>query len=323
MTTQIMPIAQSPQVAPSAEVPAWLDRAAYPFRSRALTLAAGRVHYVEEGEGEPIVFVHGTPSWSFEFRHLLRGLSATHRCVALDLLGFGLSERPRDFPYTPEAHARVVEEFLLRLDLPRFTLVVHDFGGPIALPFAVKHPERIRRLVVLNSFMWPLDEDPELQRAARFAGSWLGKFLYRAFNASLRLLMPYAYGDRRRLTSAIHAQYLAPFAERDARVRVLWQLACALLASRAHYAELWAQRARLAAIPSLVIWGMADRAFPARCLERWLGALPHARAVRLSSAGHWPQEEAPERVLDELREFLDPEAALPMARAEAAGGVRS
>jgi haloalkane dehalogenase len=284
---------------------AWLDRDAYPFQSRELSLSSGRVHYLDEGEGAPIVFVHGTPSWSFEFRHLIRGLSGKHRCIALDLLGFGLSERPRDFAYTPEAHAQVVEEFLERLGLSRFTLVVHDFGGPIGLPFAVAHPERIERLVVLNSFMWPLGDDPEYRKRARLAASWFGKFLYRTLNASLRFLMPYAYGDRRRLTPAIHSQYLAPFVERDARVRVLWRLACALLDSHAHYAALWAGRERLASLPALLVWGMADRAFPEPILARFNEALPHARVVKLAHAGHWPQEEAPEQVLSELTRFLD------------------
>lgn len=283
---------------------AWLDRGAYPFRSRELALSAGRVHYVDEGEGEPIVFVHGTPSWSFEFRHLIRGLSERHRCIALDLLGFGLSERPPEFAYTPEAHAQVVEEFIERLGLSRFTLVVHDFGGPIALPFAVAHPERIQRLVVLNSFMWPLCDEPAYEKRARLAATWFGKFSYRTLNASLRFLMPYAYGERRRLTPAIHSQYLAPFTERDARERVLWRLACALLDSRAHYAALWAGRERLASVPALLVWGMADRAFPAPILARFQEALPQARAVKLAKAGHWPQEEAPEEVLVELGKFI-------------------
>jgi haloalkane dehalogenase len=305
MTAELLKFSDGVSLSPGFAAPAWLDRQAYPFQSRELALSQGRIHYVDEGQGEPIVFVHGTPSWSFEFRHLLRGLAATHRCIALDLLGFGLSERPRDFAYTPEAHARVVEEFLLRLNLPRFTLVVHDFGGPIALPFAERYPERVARLVVLNSFMWPLDEDRELRRSARFAASFLGRALYRLLNASLRWLMPYAYGDRRRLTPAIHAQYLAPFrATPDARVRVLWQLAQALLGSRSHYAALWAERARLAPIPALVIWGMADRALPPRLLPRWLEALPQARAIQLARAGHWPQEEEPERVLAEISAFL-------------------
>ena len=123
------------------------------------------------GRGEePIVFVHGTPSWSFEYRHLIRGLCTSRRCIAFDHLGFGLSERPAAFGYRPEDHARVFAEFVAALGLERFTLVVHDFGGPIALPFAAAHPERIARLVVMNSFMWPI-EDPKLAQQARFAGS--------------------------------------------------------------------------------------------------------------------------------------------------------
>jgi len=236
----------------------WLDRDAYPFRLRSVRLPAGRIHYVDEGPGagagghEPILFVHGTPSWSFEYRHLIRALSVSQRCIALDHLGFGLSERPTEFGCRPEDHARVFAEFIAALGLQRFTLVVHDFGGPIALPFARAHPERIARLVVLNSFMWPF-EDAKLVQQARFAGSRLGRLLYRHLNFSLRVLMPFAYGDRRRLTPAVHAQYLAPFRVRAARATVLWTLARSLLGSHAHYASLWQSRARLAPIPSLVL----------------------------------------------------------------------
>jgi len=283
--------------------PAWLDRDAYPFASRFMPLGEGRVHYLDEGCGEPIVFVHGTPTWSFEFRHLIRELRASRRCVALDHLGFGLSERPASFGYRPEDHARVFAEFVTRLGLSRFTLVVHDFGGPIALPFAEAHPERIAGLVVLNSFMWPIDE-PKLEQQARFAGGALGRLLYRYLNFSLRVLMPFAYGDKRRLSPAVHAQYLAPFRARSARETVLWALARALLGSRAHYEALWSGRARLSAIPSLVIWGMRDRAFPATYGERWHEALPRAQMETITDAGHWPHEERPDLVLHALQRFF-------------------
>jgi haloalkane dehalogenase len=291
----------------------WLDRTAYPFRSQYAELSAGRVHYVDEVPTEngpnagadtcPIVLVHGTPSWSFEYRHLIRALSATRRVIAFDHLGFGLSERPKGFGYRPEDHARVFADFVEALGFVRFTLVVHDFGGPIALPFAAAHPERVARLVVLNSFMWPF-EDPKLVQQARFAGSAVGRFLYRYLNFSLRVLMPFAYGDKRRLTPAIHAQYLAPFRDREARVRVLWALARSLLGSAAHYAELWQNRARLAAIPALVLWGEKDRALPASYADRWGLALPHANIERLADVGHWPQEEAPERVSAAVQAFV-------------------
>ena len=288
---------------PVRAAPQWLDRAAYPFASHFLSLGEGRVHYLDEGRGEPIVFVHGTPTWSFEFRHLIRELSASHRCLALDHLGFGLSERPAAFGYRPEDHARVFAEFVTRLGLPRFTLIVHDFGGPIALPFAEAHPEQIARLVVLNSFMWPIDE-PKLQQQARFAGGAIGRLLYRYLNFSLRVLMPFAYADKRRLSSEVHAQYLAPFRGRDAREAVLWALARALLDSRAHYAALWSERGRLSAIPSLLVWGARDRAFPETYCDRWREALPHAHVETLADAGHWPHEERPELVLRALQRFF-------------------
>src|SRR5690349_1298676 len=181
--------------------PDWLDRAAYPFQHQYLELPEGRIHYVDEGQGEPVVFVHGTPTWSFEFRHLIRAVRGTHRAIALDHFGFGLSDRPEAFPYTPEAHAEVFAEFVERLGLTRFALVVHDIGGPIALPVALERPERISRLVVMNSFMWPLDADKELAKNARFAASELGRMLYRHVNASLRIVMPNAYFDRQKLTA--------------------------------------------------------------------------------------------------------------------------
>src|SRR5688572_3863851 len=131
-------------------LPDWVDRAAYPFRSRYLEVAPGRrVHYVDEGQGDTLLFVHGTPTWSFEWRHVIRDLSRTHRCIAPDQLGFGLSDRPLDFDYSPEGHARVLRAFVERLGISDITLVVHDFGGPIALPLALEQPSRVRRLVLL------------------------------------------------------------------------------------------------------------------------------------------------------------------------------
>ena len=166
---------------------------------------------IRDRDGLAAPFVHGTPTWSYEWRHLIRALSPGRRCVAPDLLGFGLSDRPQGVAYSPEAHAAVLAAFVERLELGRFTLVVHDFGGPIGLPLCLDRPERVRRLVLVNTWMWPLDDDPALRRKARLASSALGRALYRRWNASLRLIMPHAYGDRRKLTPWIHRQYLAPF----------------------------------------------------------------------------------------------------------------
>jgi len=295
--------ATSAQSLPAAPVPAWLDRDAYPFAHHWLDLPGGRrMHYVDEGRGETILFIHGTPTWSFEWRHLIRALSRSHRCVAPDLIGFGLSNRPRDFTYTPEAHAEAVAAFVERLGLENVTLVVHDFGGPIALPLALERPSRVRRLVVINSWMWSFAGDRDMERKARIAGSALGRFLYRWANLSLRVIAPSAYAERAKLTPAIHAQYLAPFPDRWSRGAVLWPLARALLGSSTYYERLWSTRERLREIPVLIVWGAKDSAFPPHNLERWTAALPHATVVELP-VGHWPHEEAPDDVLAAVRRF--------------------
>jgi haloalkane dehalogenase len=285
------------------EIPSWLDRSAWPWAPKALALRDGTLHYVDEGAGPPVLLVHGTPTWSFEWRHVIRALAPSHRVLALDHLGFGLSARPPDAAYTPEAHAARFRDAVSRLlpDGP-LTLVVHDFGGPIALDWALDHPDRLRHLVVVNSWMWPFDDDPGMRRGAAMAGGAIGRFLYRRFNASQRLIMPSAYADRRRLTPAIHRQYLEVFPDADSRGRVLFALARALLGSRAFYGSLWDRRGRLAGVPLTLIWGMRDSALKPAILDRWLAAFPHARAVRLADAGHWPQEEAPDAVIAALRE---------------------
>ena len=136
-------------IAPSTTAtPPWVDRIAYPFRWRQIDLADGPIHYIDEGQGETLLFVHGTPTWSFEYRHLIAGLCGSYRCVALDHLGFGLSGRPEGASYTPEAHAERLRAFVERLGLKRFTLVAHDFGGPIALPLALADQSPVSRLVI-------------------------------------------------------------------------------------------------------------------------------------------------------------------------------
>jgi haloalkane dehalogenase len=285
--------------------PAWVDGSEYPFSDRMLALPAGAIHYIDEGKGEPILFVHGTPTWSFDWRHLVRGLAPSHRCIAPDHLGFGLSERPRDFPYTPEAHAANLAAFVERLGLDRFTLVVHDYGGPIGLPLALEHPDRVTRLVLINTWMWSFADDRDMVRKGRLAGSAFGRFLYRRLNASLRLITPHAFGDRRKLTPALHRQYLAPFPDAWSRGAVLWPLARALLGASAYYDSLWQRRDRLAGKPALVVWGMRDPAFPPRMLELWRQALPQAEVVPIEEAGHWPHEEDPQAVVTAVRHFLN------------------
>ena len=279
-----------------------------------VALRDGEMHYLDEGSGPPILFVHGTPTNSYEYRHLIAALSKRYRCIAPDHLGFGESSRPPSFAYTPEAHAAVLREFVERLGLDDFTLVVHDFGGPIGLPLITDHPSHsphpphsphVSRLILMNTWAWPLDDDPKMARGARFIGGAIGRFLYRYANASLRLIMPSAYGDRKKLTPEIHRRYLDVFGDRDARVLVLHALAKSLLGSRSHYQSLLDRLDRLRAMPVLIVWGMKDSAFQPYQLERWRQLLPGAQVETIEGAGHWPHEEEPGRVVAAIERFLE------------------
>lgn len=285
--------------------PSWLDRAAWPYPPRFLGSGGARLHYVDEGAGPPVVLVHGTPTWSFEWRHVIGALRGEARLIAPDHLGFGLSDRPAAAGYRPEDHAARFRAFIDGVcPAGPLTLVVHDFGGPIALDWALDHPERLAHLVVVNSWMWPFDDDPGMRRKARLAGSGLGRWLYRRLNASQRLIMPSAYGDRRRLTPAVHEQYLSVFPDPDSRERVLFALAQSLLGSRAFFEALWQRRARLSDVDVHLVWGTRDSAFPPQMLARWHQACPDARTTAVDDAGHWPHEEAPDAVIAAIRAAL-------------------
>ena len=291
----------------TADAPAWLDRAQWPWTARWCTVPEGRLHYVDEGAGPTVVLVHGTPTWGYEWRYVIAALSPRMRVVVPDHLGFGLSDRPAGVDYRPEAHAARFAAFMNSVAGPDpISLVVHDFGGPIALGWALAHTDRVRTVTVVNSWMWSFEDDRVMRRRAAMVDGWLGRMLYRHANASLRLIMPSAYANRRRLTPAIHRHYLEVFPDADSRERVLFTLAQALLGSSAFYAGLWEQRARLVGLPLSIIWGTRDTAFGPAILQRWIEAFPQAVVTRLDDAGHWPHEEQPDAFIASLRGALRP-----------------
>ena len=159
----------------SAARPAWVSERLYPFESRFFTTPGGRMHYVDEGAGAPVAFLHGNPSWSFEFRGLVADLRDRFRCVAPDHLGFGLSARPgRGEDHHPAAHAENFIALMHHLGLDDVTLFLADWGGPIGLEFARRHPDRVARLVIVNTWAWPVDNDLHFVAFSRLMGGWGG-----------------------------------------------------------------------------------------------------------------------------------------------------
>jgi haloalkane dehalogenase len=276
-----------------------VDRREYPFEPRALDVDGARLSYVDEGEGEPIVMVHGTPTWSFMYRHLIRDLSRRYRCVAPDHLGFGLSERPASWSYRPQDQARNLARLIEALRLKDLTLVVHDYGGPIGLAYALDRPENVRRLVLYNTWMWSFDGDRAFRWLARVLGGRLGRYLYERRAFSVRVMLRHAVADRRRYTPAVERHYLEAL---DGHAT--WVYARELLRSGAWFDELWRRRDRIAGIPAILIWGMKDPAF-ARYLPRWRQLFEQAEVVQLADCGHAPPEERAPETLPFLTRFLE------------------
>ncbi|MHC2992249.1 alpha/beta hydrolase [Pontibacter sp. HJ8] len=282
--------------------PAWLDRILYPFAHHTLQLQNGQMHYVDEGQGEPVVFVHGTPTWSFVWRQQIKALSRTHRCIAPDHLGFGLSAKPAGFAYTPEAHALNLEQLIGELQLKNITLVVHDFGGPIGLSYALRHPENVKRIVILNTWMWSLEEEKQIMKISSFMSGSLGRFLYLNLGFSPRMLLPKGYHERRHLSKDVHQHYLKPLNNAQNRLGT-WHFTAALKESGSWFDQLWQQRENLRGIPMLILWGDKDALLPLSLLEKWQKTFPEAQ-VRRYKAGHFVQEEKGGEIADALKEFI-------------------
>ena len=280
----------------------WLDRSEYPFPPRYFSINGQQLHYIDEGRGETLLFVHGTPSWSFDFRKLIKGLKADYRCVAVDHIGFGLSDKPERYDYSTQNHSQTLEKFVLEKQLENVTLVVHDFGAPIGLNVAMHHPERIKGLVILNAWLWSSTHDPDFAKLARALRNPLLPFLYRTLNFSPRFLLPRSFGDQK-LSPSLLKQYTRPFKNRRQRQGPL-AFARSLLLDQDWFESLWYKKYDIAEKPGLLIWGMKDPLIKPAFLAKFQAGFPQATTVVLDGCGHFPQEECPAEVEQAIRTFL-------------------
>lgn len=277
----------------------WINTELYPFQSNYLEIEGRKIHYIDEGAGTPILFSHGTPEWSFGWRDVVLGLRGRFRCIAPDLLGFGLSDKPAGADYSVEAHARRMGLFIEKLGLRDFHLVGNDFGLSISFDYALRHPENVQKLSLFNGWMWPLNNDPHYARPARWMRGWLGRLLYLRFNFPVNLVMPAAFGDKKKLTPEAHRHYKMALPNAAAR-RAAYAFSGQLLDATDFWANQWRQAGKLAGKPCLIFWGMRDKFVPPYELEKWENALPDAQVIRFENAGHFVQEEEPERMVEAL-----------------------
>jgi len=280
----------------------WLDTNLYPFNPHYFDLPEGRMHYVDEGEGDVILFVHGTPTWSFLYRDFINKFSKTHRCVAVDHLGFGLSDKPADYPGRPQDHAQNLSKLIRHLDLRNITLVVHDFGGPIGLGAALEQQDRVSRIVMFNTWLWETASNPAVKKIDKIANSILGKFLYLRLNFSPKVLLKKGFADKMKLSKEVHQHYTKPFPNKDSRQSLL-RLAESLCGSSNWYQAQWEKLDALQDKPWLILWGAQDEFITTEYLKVWTERLPQAE-VKTWDCGHFVQEERVTEALESIQAFL-------------------
>ncbi len=278
----------------------------YPFHSHYLTLSGWKYHYVDEGSGDPLVMLHGNPTWSFYYRALIAAFSPTHRVVAPDHMGCGLSDKPQAYSYTLEQHINNLEALLDTLKLEHLTLFLHDWGGPIGMGYALRHPDRVNRFVVFNTAAFPASRIPFRINVCKLPG--FGALAVRGLNAFARLAPTMASAKRERMTPAVKAGYLAPYdsyANRVALLRFVQDIP--MRPSHPTYRLVEEIGRRLALFkdhPMLIIWGAQDWCFTTDFLKEWQERFPKAEVRLVPDAGHYVVEDAHERIIPWVHEFL-------------------
>lgn len=268
------------------------------------------MHYLDEGDGFPVLMVHGNPTWSFYYRNLVLGLRDEHRCIVPDHIGCGLSEKPDDdvYPYRLDRRIEDLTTLMQRLDPGPVDLVVHDWGGMIGLGWAVRHPELVRRLVVLNTAAFHLPETKKVPWQLRLVRDTpLGVILVRGFNAFARGATAAAVTTRR-LEKSVRDAYCAPYdswANRIATARFVQDIP--LKPADPGYETVTATAAGLSAFsdrPILVCWGEKDFVFDHHFRREFERIWPHAEVHSFPDAGHYVLEDKGAEILDLVSEFL-------------------
>lgn len=283
----------------------------YPFASHFLQLGPLKYHYLDEGQGEPIVMLHGNPSWSFYYRHLAKELSADYRVIVPDHIGCGLSDKPADSLYSFTLKQRVddLEALLDRLDIKsNITLVVHDWGGMIGMAFATRYPERIARLVFLNTAAFHLPKSKAFPAALRICReTQFGAFLVQGFNLFARGAA--LVGCKRNpMKAELRKAYCSPYDNWQHRIATLRFVQDIPLQPDDHGYDLVTEvqegLSQFAQLPICICWGEQDFVFDLHFLAEWKKHYPEAAVHSFADCGHYILEDAKEDIIPIISKFL-------------------
>ena len=282
----------------------------FPFAPHYFDNNGFQMHFVDEGSGEPIVLVHGDPTWGYLYRNFIHALARHQRCIVPDHMGMGKSGIPQEpYPYRLQHHIANFENLLLHLDLRNITLVLHDWGGPVGLGFATRHPERIKRLVLMNTWAfapWPGGSFPRLLEMIRSARG--EKFVLEK-NGYLEPALLGTTFHIENLTQEVMDAYRAPFPTPASRLALLcWSRDIPVSEADPSYAEMKRIERGLSQFldtPTLLVWGMRDPVLSEPVLRTWQNIYPRAITYEIEDASHFLQEDAPARIVKCIEEFLE------------------
>jgi haloalkane dehalogenase len=288
------------------------DPSLAPPAGRLFTLPDGlRMNYRDEGSGDPVVMLHGNPTWSYYYRHLADALRDRHRVIVPDHIGCGLSDKPDATRYDFSLRRRVEDLTALLVGLgvrENVTLVLHDWGGMIGMAWAARHPGRVKRLVVLNTAAFHLPKSKRFPWALWLGRSTrLGAWLILRHNAFCRAAARVGV-KRGPLPPDVRAAYLAPYGTPAHRLAVLrFVQTIPLRPGDPGYEIVSETESRLELFretPTLIAWGMKDFVFDRHFLAEWERRFPHAEIHRFADAGHYILEDARDEVIGLVRRFL-------------------
>ena len=284
----------------------------YPFTGKHLDLGGLSYHYLDEGEGLPVVMVHGNPSWSFYYRNLVLALRDRYRCIVPDHIGCGFSDKPGDdrYDYTLSRRVDDLEQLLEHLGITEnITLVVHDWGGMIGMAYAVRHPERIKRLVILNTGAFHLPKTKPFPLGLRICRDTpFGTLLVRGFNAFSRGAS-YVGCKRNPMSDELRLLYQRPYDSWKNRIATLRFVQDIPLApgDRAYdlVSSVGEGIGQFRSLPMLICWGELDFVFDRHFLAEWRQRFPEAEVHSYPDCGHYILEDTKEEVVPLISAFLD------------------
>jgi len=274
----------------------------YPFSDHWFEHRGAALHYVDEGSGTPVLMLHGNPTWSYLYRHVIKELNGACRSIAPDYPGFGFSDHPPGYGYTPAEHAEWIAALINELRLERFILVVQDWGGPIGLSVAVERPQSVAGMVILNTWCWPPDWN--LWFFSAVMGGPLGRFLHLHRNFFARRMVPWGISREDRKTPQVLQAYTDPFPTPESRIGT-YAFPRELRKSGKWLKSIQEKLPGLRDKPVEMVWAMNDPAFgKERYIRRWLGHFADAAVDRVASASHYLQEDSPERIAVAVKRLI-------------------